>query len=78
MGIDLIASPSLHELKADLPPDIWDDIEALLQSGKPTMPYINKLISEADPDCSNELIKYKKEQNAFKESKGHAITTHKR
>jgi hypothetical protein len=42
------------------------------------MPYIDKLIAEDDPECSAILKKYKKEQDVFKESDGHAITTHKR
>ena len=78
MGIELTASPSLHEIKDDLPHYVWSELETLLNSGKPTMPYIDKLISEDNPECAAVLKKYKGEQDTFKESGGHAITTHKR
>ena len=77
-NIELTASPSLHELKSDLSRHIWDDLVTLLNSGKPTMPYIDKLISEDGLECAAVLKKYKREQDAFKESNGHAITTQKR
>jgi hypothetical protein len=78
MGITLTASPSLHELKSDLPHHVWHDLEALMNSGKPTMPYVDKLISEDDPECAAIFKKYRRQQDEFKETGGHAITTHKR
>ena len=76
--VKLTASPSLHEIKDDFPNHVWNELEILLNSGKPTMPYIDKLINQDDPECSAVFRKFKKEQDDFKESDGHAITTHKR
>ena len=77
MGIEIIESPSLHEIKDDLPDDVWEDIERLLNSGKSVFPYLNRAITKGHK-YSKLFKKYKKELDDFNNSTGHAITTHKR
>ncbi len=78
MGINLIVSPSLHEIKDDLPEDVWEDIQSLYEAGKSPMPYLNKAIFENNTECSELFKKYKKNLIEFKESNSCAITTHRR
>ncbi len=77
LGLDIVASPSLHELEDSLPEDVWDDIETLYNMGKSPMSRINKAIEENDERCIRVLEKYKKEMKLFSAS-GNAITTHRR
>jgi hypothetical protein len=74
--VKIIVSPSLHELENELPDEIWDELEKLLESGKPRMSYINKIIKE-NKDGAEVLKKYKYELDKFKNCEGHAITTHR-
>lgn len=77
-GIKIVVSPSLHELKDDLPYIVWQEIEDLLNTGKSPMPRINQAIEENDPECAKIFQKYKQDLKKFEESKGHAVTTHRR
>ena len=78
LGIELIVSPSLHELADELPDDVWSAIKSLYDSGQSPMPYINKLISEGDVRCTKILKIYKKELEEFLNADVHAVTTHRR
>jgi hypothetical protein len=78
MGIEIIESPSLREIKDDLPPDVWDHIEYLYASGKSVIPYLEKLTREDHPECAKLFKRYLREMKRFKTYEGHAITTHKR
>jgi len=78
MGINLVASPSLHELKDDLPDHAWSAIQSLYDAGKSPMPYLLKAIEENDAECSKLFQQYIKELSAFEHADGHAITTHRR
>lgn len=78
MGVDIVVSPSLHELKGDLPQDIWDDIENFYETGKSPMPRLNKAIAEDDLECAKLFKQYKRELDEFNNIDGHAITTHRR
>lgn len=78
MGIDIIVSPSLHELKDDLPDVVWDQIAALYDAGKSPMPRLNKAIAEDDLECAKLFKQYKSELDEFINFDGHAITTHRR
>ena len=78
MGVELLASPSLHELKDDLPDDVWDDIVSLYNEGKSPMLRIYKAINEDDVRCVKLLKKYIRELEEFKAYDGNAITTHRR
>lgn len=77
-GIKLAVSPSLHELKDDLPGYIWNEIETLLNAGISPLQYILHAIETNDPDCADIFKKYKKDLDAFENYEGHAITTHRR
>lgn len=77
MGVDIIASPSLHELEDDLPEDVWDDIESLYNAGKSPMSRVNKAIADDEGGCAKLLQRYKKELSLFSSS-SNSITTHRR
>lgn len=77
LGIDLVASPSLHELKDLLPDDVWSDIEAAYLVGKSPMERINRAILENDKRCADILKKYKSELSRF-HSCDCGVTTHRR
>lgn len=77
MGVHMVSSPSLHELKDELPEDVWDDIETLYARGRSPMPLLNKMIAENDERCVKLVKHYKKELIDFTESDC-AITTHRR
>lgn len=78
MGIEMMESPSLHEIKDFIPDMVWDHIEYLFASGKSVVPYLKKLIRENDPDCAELFKKYLKDLDSLKNFDGHVITTHKR
>ncbi|MDE6053787.1 MAG: hypothetical protein K2G55_08505, partial [Lachnospiraceae bacterium] len=59
LGLDIVASPSLHELEDSLPEDVWDDIETLYNMGKSPISRVNKVIEENDERCIQILEKYK-------------------
>lgn len=75
--LDIVASPSLHELEDDLPDDVWNDIEELYNMGMSPMSRINKAIDEGDKRCSHIFERYKKEMKSFARADS-AITTHRR
>lgn len=77
LGIDLVASPSLHELKDQLPEHVWNDIEAAYLMGKSPMERINRAIREEDKHCADILTKYLKELSRF-HSCDCGVTTHRR
>ena len=78
MGIDIVTSPSLHELQDEVPDVVWDAIQALYDAGKSPMPRLEKAIAENDPECAKIFKRYKRELSAFFDSAGHGITTHRR
>jgi len=78
MGIDnIIMSPSLHEIKDEIPDDVWDHIQRLYDNGlyRSVNPYIKKVLDKHDIPC---LREYLKQKDGFDNSDGHAIITHKR
>lgn len=78
LGIEIIVSPSLHEIKDELPDHVWCEIQALYDEGKSPMPLLNRAIAEDDVECAKLFKKYKKELEEFNNAEGHAITTHRR
>lgn len=76
-GVDLLASPSLHELKEFLPDEIWEEIEALYAAGKSPTAYIDKLIRHSDKAYVELFTQYKKDMLSF-HAHDRAITTHRR
>ncbi|MDR1891927.1 MAG: hypothetical protein LBQ48_02795 [Oscillospiraceae bacterium] len=78
MGINMIESPSLHEIKDELPDDVWEHIDSLYNSGRSVIPYLKKVIANDNPECSALFRKYLTELDAFNNSAGYTITTHRR
>lgn len=78
MGIEVVTSPSLHEIKDDIPDIVWDEIQALYDVGKSPMPRIEKAIAEDDVECAKVFKRYKCELSEFTNSDNHGITTHRR
>jgi len=48
LGIEIIVSPSLHEIKDEIPDHVWCEIQALYDEGKSPMPVLKKAIAEGD------------------------------
>ncbi|MDR3238241.1 MAG: hypothetical protein LBT84_07040 [Spirochaetia bacterium] len=77
IGIRIIESPSLHEIKDDLPPEVWSKIEHLNNSGRSSTLYLRKLEKENDPEYSELIKQHLKKSDDFKNHSGCAVTTHK-
>ena len=78
-GTDIIESPSIQEIKDDLPDDIWNDIQDLYARGLSVIPYMKKQIEEDNARCARFFRKYLRDLDAFNNFDGQvAITTHKR
>lgn len=76
-GIDLMVTPSLDEIKDEMPSDIWEQIEFLRNTGQHSKvhPFISKVVEEEKIPCLEEYLKKLKK---FETYEGHAITTHRR
>lgn len=76
-GIDTIKTPSLHEIKDEIPDDVWNHIEQLYQTGqyRKVHPYIKKVLGKNEIAC---LQEYMEKRQVSRESKKHMITTHKK
>jgi len=78
-GIYAIESPSIQEIKDDLPDEIWNDLQYLLNSGRSIIPYMKKRIRENDTSCSKEFKWYLRKREEFENFNGRvAVTTHKK
>lgn len=82
-GVELVVSPSLHEVGEELPKRIWNKIERKMEAGKPLKPYISKIIEskankKSDLKYIQRLKDYLKEQDSFYGYEGSAVTTHRR
>lgn len=76
MGIDVAKTPSLDEIKAEIPSNVWDKINRLYKSGqhKSVQPYIREVAIKKDIPC---LKKYVYERDKLKKFGGSVITTHR-
>lgn len=76
-GIKLMATPSLDEIKDDMPSDIWEHIELLRETGqhKKVHPFISRIAEEENVAC---LKKYLDKLKKFEEYEGHTVTTHRK
>jgi hypothetical protein len=78
MGIRIIASPSLHEIKDALPRYVWDEIDFKFRSGRSVNSYLRKELKEDDSEYSSLIKEYLSESEGFHNlAEGHAVTTHK-
>lgn len=76
-GIKLMATPSLDEMKDEIPEHIWEHIEFLRETGQHTKvhPFINRM---AEEEGINSLKKYLNDQKAFEDHEGNTVTTHRK
>jgi hypothetical protein len=78
MGIEIIESPSPHEIEDDLPDDVWKHIKFLYDSGRSVIPYLRKLLKGNGPEYSKSIGEYLRRLEDFHNFEGHAVTTHQR
>ncbi len=76
-GIELMVTPSLDEIKDEIPDDIWDEIEFLREIGqhKRVHSLIRRMAEEERITCLKEYLDKQKE---FEEYEGHTVTTHRK
>ena len=76
-GIDLLVTPSLDEIKDEMPDYIWNTICRYRDTGQhqKVHTFVWKMAKEENIEC---LQKYLKQQKKFDEHDGHTITTHRR
>ena len=74
-GISVMETPSIYEIKDNIPPDIYDKIEYLYRTGKhnKVMQYIRSKANESP--ALKAYVEYSEEVNRFE---GHIITTHQK
>ena len=75
-GIKVAKTPSLDEIKDDIPTKVWRHIEFLRKSGrnKDVQTYIHDILKKRNIPC---LRKYVKEREQLKTFNGCVITTHR-
>lgn len=75
-GIDVVMTPSLEEIKDEMPSEIWDEIEWLYKTGRhrSVHPYIHEVLKRNDIPC---LVKYMAEREKIKDARSSVITTHR-
>lgn len=76
-GIDVMITPSLDEIKDEIPDHIWQQIQFLRSTGQHVRMhlYINEVAFEEHVDC---LQKYLKQLYRFEKYEGNVITTHRK
>ena len=75
-SIDVKRTPSLEEIKDDIPSEIWEHIQKLYKRGRHRLvhPYIKKQLEKEEIPC---LEKYMKKREKLKTWNGCVITTHR-
>ena len=76
MGINVAKTPSLDEIKDDMPSNVWRKINLLYKKGRHSdvYPYICDVLKKKNIPC---LKKYVEEREKLKTFKGSVITTHR-
>lgn len=76
MGIKICKTPSLEEIKDEIPDKIWRHIQWLYQTGqhRAVHSYINQTLEKNNIPC---LVKYLKKKNNLQNFKGCVVTTHR-
>ena len=76
MGIDVKKTPSLDEIKDELPSKVWKHIQRFRKSGRHYLvhTYINEFLKK---ERAPRLEKYMKEREASRDFHGSIITTHR-
>ena len=77
---DVRVSPSLHEIRSDIPSDVWNQIQNFWDTGrhKSVDMYIKKLIEKNDKRCAKVLDDYLQKKKDFNNFHGNVFTTHKK
>lgn len=76
MGIEVMATPSLEEIKDEIDESIWNHIQKLYKRGRHRMvhKFIQNEMNKEDIPC---LRKYMEKREKLKKWKGSVITTHR-
>lgn len=76
-GVDMFKTPSLHEIKPEVPIKHWDYIEMQYKRGqyRKVHPYIKRVLAKENIPC---LRRYMEQRDLYLEAKGNIITTHKK
>lgn len=76
-GIELMVTPSLDEIKDEIPDDIWSQIEFLRETGqhKRVHSFVRRMAEEEGITC---LKEYLDKQKKFEGHEGHTVTTHRK
>lgn len=78
VGVELVASPSLHELETEFSPGAWSKIQYMYDVGVDPVPYIRERADRHHKEYEEAFEKYIKQLDAFQMNSGNAITTHRR
>ncbi len=75
-GIKVMVTPSLEEIKNEIPSGVWNYIQKMYKSGRHYLvhPYIQKQLKKEDVPC---LEKYMRKRDKLKTWKGCIVTTHR-
>jgi hypothetical protein len=76
-NIPVMVTPSLEEIKDEVPRKIWEHITYLYKSGTPHLvhPFINEVLMKKNIPC---LRRYMKELQAIENFDGTVVTTHRK
>jgi len=78
VGVELVASPSLHELETEFTPEAWAKLQYMYNVGVDTIPNIRERADKNHKEYEEAFEKYTKQLDAFLMNSGNAITTHRR
>jgi len=75
--IELMVTPSLDEIKKEMPADVWEHICYLRDTGQhqEVHKFVWRMAEEENIKC---LQEYRKRQKEYDEHKGHIVTTHRK
>jgi hypothetical protein len=76
-GIEILVTPSLDEIKKEMPADVWEHICYLRDTGQhqEVHKFVWRMAEEENIKC---LQEYRKRQKEYDEHKGHTVTTHRK
>lgn len=76
MKINVMKTPSLEQIKDEMPDEVWEHISRLYKGGqyRSVHPYIHEILKKEDIPC---LKEYMEERGKLRIFKGSVITTHR-
>ncbi len=78
MGIKIVASPSLHELKDEISEESWNKIQEMYEIGVDALTYIRARADQNHKEYEPSFEKYVTQLDQFTHYRGCSITTHRR